>query len=115
MTDATGPILEIPTEAERLAAVRELEQSVAHAALAHVAALYEARAAILHAAHPERPGCVRHIVRIVRQGCGCHCSGLGICYTLDDIRITLTIRECECVRYEIHYRPISPVPEDHSA
>jgi hypothetical protein len=59
---------------------------------------------------PKKGGHAVRVLRCVRPRCR-ECGGLGLLYSLNEHRFTITIRECECVKYEIHYIPLVPTPE----
>ncbi len=113
--------------------VRDMMDAIRIAALGHAAALYETnRDRILEAAKLA-DGTPYRCLRIVKPDCS-GCKGSGVRFAIEDhprkgaeqvvtvgprgVRVTPSaveavgiIRECECVRYELHTLP-APAPEE---
>lgn len=93
---------------EKAARIRDLQQSISHAALGHAAAIYEARCKAVLALDPTPEGKVSRVLRTTRPKCP-NCLGFGLKYELDELKFTITIRECYCVKYEVHhFKPSEP-------
>lgn len=104
------PVIITPEpEKQKAARIRDLQQSIANAALGHAYAIYDARAKAAIAAAPPPEGMGAVAVRTIRHGCP-NCLGFGLKYELDEQKFTITIRECYCVKYEVHYgKPSEPL------
>lgn len=104
----TPEVLTREPEKEKAARIRDLQQSIANAAVGHAAAIYEARCRAVLAADPTPEGKVSRVLRTTRNRCP-NCNGFGLKYELDEPKFTITIKECYCVKYEVHhFKPSEP-------
>jgi hypothetical protein len=91
--------------------LEDMNAALVFALVGHAAVLRNARERLIRAAHTTTPGCISRVVRSARVRCAT-CGGVGVVYTLDEARVTITGKECACVSYEVVDVPREPEDEE---